>query len=569
MVNHYLIRCKDDEKLFEIHTNATKDKKKAKLKNNYREIPYKSPITYEEFGFTRGKLQTQKKLFNLNEKLSEKFTSERVDELRQGKEIGDPEGLLKLEELDRLKEMLPKCVTTQEVFEEMYGLTDSDAFCQLSIEFNSNLKQTKRKSKNKKTTQGQTTQGQTTQGQTTQGQIMNPNINNDTGKLNYIDLFCGIGGFHQALDKLNGQCILACDIDKACRANYKLNYGIEPHPDVKKINPEEITQNIDIICGGFPCQAFSNAGKKKMFDDDRGLLFDEIIRLANVKKPRFMFLENVKHILKVGEGKVIEYIKQKLDDNNYHLQLFEISPHHYGVPQQRDRVYFVCVRKDIHNGSDIKLPPKVDDFAFEDFLDKQEDIDPKYFIDGDVLECLNAWEEMIKIFPPKEKISPVIMINEHYNNHTQEQFDAYADWRKGYITANKPLIQKYKPQWDAWYEKHKEILQKREIYGKLEWQAGPIKENDSIWNYFIQIRQSGIRVKKAHHFPTLVAISQIPIYGKEKRYITPRECARLQSFPDDFKIDALDKNSYKQFGNAVNVSNVHTVIKATFDHYGL
>lgn len=282
-----------------------------------------------------------------------------------------------------------------------------------------------------------------------------------------------------------------------------------------------------------------------------------------------MFLENVKHILKVGEGKVIEYIKQKLDDNNYHLQLFEISPHHYGVPQQRDRVYFVCVRKDIHNGSDIELPPKVDDFAFEDFLDKQEDIDPKYFIDGDVLECLNAWEEMIKIFPPKEKISPVIMINEHYNNHTQEQFDAYADWRKGYITANKPLIQKYKPQWDAWYEKHKEILQKREIYGKLEWQAGPIKENDSIWNYFIQIRQSGIRVKKAHHFPTLVAISQIPIYGKEKRYITPRECARLQSFPDDFKIDALDKNSYKQFGNAVNVSNVHTVIKATFDHYGL
>ena len=66
-----------------------------------------------------------------------------------------------------------------------------------------------------------------------------------------------------------------------------------------------------------------------------------------------------------------------------------------------------------------------------------------------------------------------------------------------------------------------------------------------------------------------MAISQIPIYGKEKRYITPRECARLQSFPEDFKIDELDKNSYKQFGNAVNVDNVHTVIKATFDHYNI
>ena len=388
-------------------------------------------------------------------------------------------------------------------------------------------------------------------------------------KMKYIDLFCGIGGFHQALDKLNCECVLACDIDKACRINYELNYGIEPHPDVKKINPDEIESNVDIICGGFPCQAFSNAGKKKMFNDDRGLLFDEIIRLAKVKKPKFMFLENVKHILKVGDKKVIEYIKKKLDDNNYILQLFEISPHHYGVPQQRDRVYFVCVRKDIYNGSKIELPPKVADFEFEKFLDKKEDIDKKYIIDGDVLECLNAWEEMIEIFKTGEKISPVIMINEHYNNHTQEDFDNYADWRKGYITANKRLIKEYKPQWDKWYEKHKDILQKREIYGKLEWQAGPIKENDSIFNYFIQIRQSGIRVKRAHHFPTLVAISQIPIYGKEKRYITPRECARLQSFPESFKIDELDKHSYKQFGNAVNVSNVHTVIKATFDHYGL
>ena len=397
----------------------------------------------------------------------------------------------------------------------------------------------------------------------------NNNNNSNMNKLNYIDLFCGIGGFHQALDKLGCNCVLACDIDKACRANYKLNYGVEPRPDVRKIDPNEIEEEIDIICGGFPCQAFSNAGKKKMFEDDRGLLFDEIMRIAKVKQPKFMFLENVKHILKVGDEKVIEYIKEKLDHYNYHVEIFQISPHQYGVPQQRERVYFVCVRKDIYDGSDVVLPDKIDDFKFEDFLDKKDDIDPKYFIDGDVLKCLNAWEEMIKIFPPGEKISPVIMINEHYNGHTQEEFDNYADWRKGYITANKPLIKKYKPQWDEWYEKHKEILQKREIYGKLEWQAGKIKENDSIFNYFIQIRQSGIRVKRAQHFPTLVAISQIPIYGKEKRYITPRECARLQSFPEDFKIDELDKNSYKQFGNAVNVNNVHTVIKATFDHYNI
>ena len=279
------------------------------------------------------------------------------------------------------------------------------------------------------------------------------------------------------------------------------------------------------------------------------------------------FLENVKHILKVGNQEVITYIKNQIAVIGYHLQIFEISPHEYGIPQQRQRVYFVCVRNDIYNGKEIKLPEKINKINLSNFLDKKENIDKKYFIDGDILKCLNAWEEMIKIFDVNEKISPVIMIHEHYNNHTEEDFKNYPKWKKDYITANKPLIKKYKVHWDSWYEKHRELLQKREIYGKLEWQVGKIKANDSIFNYFIQFRQSGIRVKKAEYFPTLVAISQIPIYGKEKRYITPRECARLQSFPEDFIISNTDKESYKQFGNAVNVDNVYTVIKATFEHY--
>jgi len=388
-------------------------------------------------------------------------------------------------------------------------------------------------------------------------------------KLKYIDLFCGIGGFHQALSSLGCHCNLACDIDKACRENYKLNYNIEPVEDVKKINPDEL-QDLDIICGGFPCQPFSNSGKKKSFNDDRGLLFDEIIRIAKVKKPRFMFLENVKHILKVDSSNVIRYIENKLEMNDYKLQLFNMSPHNYGIPQQRERIYFVCVRKDIYNGIDIKLPEIENNVIdLDKYMLKKEEVDPKYNIEGPVLKCLEAWEEMIKIFEVGEKISPVIMINEHYNNHTQEDYESYAKWRKEYITANKPLIAKYKQSWDAWYEKHKEILQKREIYGKLEWQVGKVKENDSIFNYFIQIRQSGIRVKKPYYFPTLVAINQCPIYGKQRRYITPRECARLQSFPEDFKIDPIDNHAYKMFGNSVNCDNVRTVIKATFDHYGI
>lgn len=395
---------------------------------------------------------------------------------------------------------------------------------------------------------------------------VNEILDKKKNKIRYIDLFCGIGGFHQALDKLNCECVFSCDIDKKCRENYKENYGLEPFDDVKKIDTDNI-KDFDILCGGFPCQSFSNAGKKKSFSDNRGLLFDDIIRIAKDKKPKFMFLENVKHILKIGNGEVVNYIKQEILNIGYNLQIFNVSPHKYGIPQQRERVFFVCIRNDIYNKKDIVLPEEKKDICLDNIFRSADIIDNKYYIDGDILKCLQAWDEMIKIFDVDEKISPTIMINEHYNNHTIDDFNNYADWRKNYINANKPLINKYKKKWDKWYKKNKDILQKKEIYGKLEWQVGKIKKNDSIFNYFIQIRQSGIRVKKAEYFPTLVAISQIPIYGKEKRYITPRECARLQSFPENYIIDKNDKNSYKQFGNSVNVDNVHMVIKATLGSY--
>ena len=388
--------------------------------------------------------------------------------------------------------------------------------------------------------------------------------NKTTNSFKFIDLFSGIGGFHQALSSFGSQCVLACDIDAACRKNYKLNYDIEPLSDVKKIDIKTMP-DFDILCGGFPCQPFSNAGNKSTFDDDRGLLFDEIIKIAIYKKPKFMFLENVKHILKVGDGDVLKYIKQKIDSADYHLQLFKMSPHEYGIPQQRERIYFVCVRKDIYNGKDIQIIKPEVKIDFKKYLDTS--VDKKYNIQEDIKECLEVWDEMIKIFAVGEKISPTILINENYNNHSKEDYDNYPKWKQDYITKNKPLIKKYKKQFDKWYSKHKDILKKKEIFGKLEWQVGVIKENDSIFNYFIQIRQSGIRVKKAQYFPTLVAISQIPIYGKECRYITPKECSRLQSFPESYKIDSSDKVAYKQFGNAVNVSNVKTVIESTFKHY--
>jgi len=333
-------------------------------------------------------------------------------------------------------------------------------------------------------------------------------------------------------------------------------YNFEVHNDNSYIVENTIVHN---------CQSFSNGGKKKAFEDKRGLLFDEIMRIAKHKNPKFMFLENVKHILKVSDGAVFKYINDCIKDLGYVLQIFHMSPHNYGIPQQRERIFFVCVRNDIYNGKEIELLDVNQGLTAEDIV--EEVPDPKYNISDDIRNVLDAWDELIKQFEVGEKLSPTIMMHDAYKNYTDTELNALPSWRRDYIMRNKPLLQKYKKIIDPWYKKYKEILSKREIYGQLEWQTGPVKENESIYNHFIQLRQSGLRIKKGEYFPTLVAITQTPIYGKYKRHITPRECARLQSFPETFKLDPIDRVTYKQMGNSVNVFNVSTVIKSTLKHY--
>ena len=221
--------------------------------------------------------------------------------------------------------------------------------------------------------------------------------------------------------------------------------------------------------------------------------------------------------------------------------LKKLSPHQLGIPQHRERVIFACVREDIFKGT-INLITKC---TPRDIFEKNVQ---GYNISEEQNNILEVWDIMIKSFEVNETISPAILINEFYSEKT----DKFKKFKR--------LYDKYKDDWDEWYLVFQEIIQLKKIYGKLEWQVGKIKPDDSIFNYFIQFRQSGIRVKKTDYFPTLVAIVQTPIYGKERRYLTPRECARLQSFPDDFSLHSSDKIAYKQLGNAVNVDVVFTVI---------
>lgn len=383
-----------------------------------------------------------------------------------------------------------------------------------------------------------------------------------------IDLFCGIGGFHQAMRRIGYTCVFACDIDEQCRKVYEDNYGLLPASDIKKVD-ETTLPDFDLLCAGFPCQSFSNAGKKKSMEDQRGTLFEDILRIASYKRPSFMFLENVKHIKKIDDGAAFAHICNRIREVGYVIHpetmLFELSPHQFGVPQLRERVVFVCVRADIYDPvkTFLATPPLVP----TNWSIMESNVDPKYRISDELIQLFAAWDEMIQVVEPGQSLSPTILCNEFKKVYTPAEWAVVPKWKQDYVERNKPIYEKYQTQWDDWYAKHQDLLTKKEIYGKLEWQAGKKKAGDSIWNYFIQMRQSGIRVKKTDYFPTLVAIVQTPIYTREKRYITPRECARLQSFPDDFRIHPTDHIAYKQCGNSVNVDVIHFVLQRVLTAY--
>lgn len=169
----------------------------------------------------------------------------------------------------------------------------------------------------------------------------------------FIDLFCGIGGFRLALEKEGLECVFSSDIDKHARDAYQRNFGEEPKGDITQILEKTIPKH-DILCAGFPCQPFSISGNKLGVKDTRGRLFYEIIRIAKYHRPYVLLLENVKNIVSIDGGKTIETIRTKLDGIGYTVHIHVLNASHFGVPQARERVYFVCLRRDIKEQYTLK-----------------------------------------------------------------------------------------------------------------------------------------------------------------------------------------------------------------------
>lgn len=162
----------------------------------------------------------------------------------------------------------------------------------------------------------------------------------------YIDLFAGIGGFHQALHSFGCECVFASEINHNCQKIYEQNYGIKPAGDLTEIPEKNIPQH-EILCAGFPCQAFSISGKRLGFEDTRGTLFFEIARIAKYHQPQLLFLENVKNFAQHNQGKTLLTVKQTLEEIGYNVFAQVLNASFFGVPQTRERIYILGFRKDL------------------------------------------------------------------------------------------------------------------------------------------------------------------------------------------------------------------------------
>ena len=166
-------------------------------------------------------------------------------------------------------------------------------------------------------------------------------------KSKFIDLFAGIGGFHQAMTSFGSECVFASEWDKYASIVYETNYSLKPFGDITKITEQEIPPH-DILCGGFPCQAFSISGKQRGFDDVRGTLFFDIARIAKHHQPKILFLENVRNFEKHDDGKTLKKVLETLNKINYDCYHKVLNARHFGLPQNRERIFIICFHKKLN-----------------------------------------------------------------------------------------------------------------------------------------------------------------------------------------------------------------------------
>jgi DNA (cytosine-5)-methyltransferase 1 len=415
----------------------------------------------------------------------------------------------------------------------------------------------------------------------------------------FIDLFAGLGGFHLAAKSFGLKCVFASEINEELRVLYQKNFEIEPAGDIRLVQATDIPAH-RFLFAGFPCTPFSKAGRQEGFEDEKqGKLIWEVSRILKAHRPEFFVLENIAHFVNHDDGGTYRTLQKSLEVLEYDIKRFELSPHQFGVPQIRKRMYLVGRDQRKGNLNDLAEPQTIDsEVSIKTILDSK----PKEARDLPDLvdECLGVWQEFLTKFPSAGKlpgtpiwgmefgatypfdvdslydVDPASLRNrkgsfgqslrvkkfedllERVPSHARRAKGAFPKWKQAFIRNNRKFYQEHKSWIDGWLPN---LTKFPSSYQKLEWHCG--SEERDIWNYVIRFRASGVRVKMPTTSPSLVAMTpvQIPIIGWEKRYMTMRECARLQSMDDlEHLPDTLGKST-QALGNAVNVTVVSRILE--------
>lgn len=309
-------------------------------------------------------------------------------------------------------------------------------------------------------------------------------------KFKFIDLFAGIGGFRLAMQNLGGKCVYTSEWDEQAKKTYQANFGEVPFGDITKEEAKKfIPDNFDVLCAGFPCQAFSIAGRRGGFEDTRGTLFFDVAEIIKRKRPKAIFLENVKGLRNHDKGKTLKTILNVLrEDLGYFVPEPKVlNARDFGVPQNRERIFIVGFRSDLGiEEFEYPKPPK-QAVAFED-VKEENTVSVKYYLSDTYLNTLVKHKER------------------HASKGNGFGYEIIPD--DG--TANAVVC------------------------------GGMGRERNLVYDDRLEDFTPVTHIK-----------GEVNRQGIRK--MTPREWARLQGFPDNYIIPVADASAYKQFGNSVAV----------------
>lgn len=316
------------------------------------------------------------------------------------------------------------------------------------------------------------------------------------GKFRFIDLFAGIGGMRLAFQNLGGRCVFSSEIDVKAQKTYAANFGDMPSGDITQINALDIPDH-DVLLAGFPCQAFSIAGKRGGFEDTRGTLFFDVARIIKAKRPKAFFLENVKGLMNHKSGQTLATILSVLREELGYIVPDPkiINAKDFGVPQNRERIFIVGFRPDLGIRAQDFIYPKALNAkkTIRDILEEKT-VSAKYYLSTQYLDCLENHKKR----------------NAAKGNGFGFEIKALDDIANTIVTG------------------------------------GMGRERNLIIDPRLTDFTPVTRIKGE--------VNRLGI-----RRMTPREWARLQGFPDEFKIVVADVNAYKQFGNSVAIPAVQAV----------